>query len=83
MNGPDAHAAADEVHGLWRELSELLVELDRRRRDALDLGRQLRRHKLLAVAGGALLVGLYALLFRRRRPIVVVVRPRPRLLLGR
>jgi hypothetical protein len=77
VNGEaDVGRIAGEIDSLRSELGGLVGELDRRRREAFDVGLQARRHPIaLAVAATAAAVvvgGLVALVVRRRR-----VRRRP------
>jgi hypothetical protein len=67
----DVGRVAGEIDSLRGELGGLVAELDRRRREAVDLRLQLRRHPVLVasvVAGAAILVGgaLAALVTARR-----------------
>ena len=73
--GPgDVQRVAGEIDVLRHELGGMVAELDRRRHEALDLRRQVRRHPVLVatvVTVGALLVGgavaLIARVARARR----------------
>jgi hypothetical protein len=76
-NGVNGHGdgevgrVAGEIESLRHELGGLVGELDRRRREAFDLGLQARRHPLaiaLAATAAAFVVGgLVALAVRQRR----------------
>jgi hypothetical protein len=72
VNGEaDVGRIAGEIDSLRTELGGLVGELDRRRREAFDLGLQARRHPIaLAVAATAAAVvvgGLVAFAVRQRR----------------
>jgi hypothetical protein len=67
---------ASEIHTLRNEIGDLVGELDRRRREALDLRAQLRRHPLAAslvglglaaVLGGAVALLVYGSRRKQRR----------------
>jgi hypothetical protein len=77
VNGePDVGRIAGEIDTLRTELGGLVGELDRRRREAFDLGLQARRHPvvlaLAATAAAVVVGGLLAYAVRQRR-----VRRRP------
>jgi hypothetical protein len=74
MNGKkdvDVGRMAGEIDSIRTELGGLVGELDRRRREAFDIGLQVRRHPIVvAVAAGtaALVVGgIIALVVHQRR----------------
>ncbi|MFT3917384.1 MAG: hypothetical protein QM704_25850 [Anaeromyxobacteraceae bacterium] len=73
MNGhvDPVRRAEEEVGSLRRELGALVGELDRRRREALDVRLQVQRHPVaVAIAAGVVVVllgGLVAVAVRRRR----------------
>ncbi len=60
-----------QIEGLRGELSGLVGELDRRRREAVDIPLQIRRHPLsfaaVVLSAAGLIAGIVALR-RRRRP---------------
>lgn len=74
MNGKkeaDVGRIAGEIDSIRSELGGLVGELDRRRREAFDIGLQVRRHPVaVAVAAGAAALvvgGIIALVVRQRR----------------
>jgi hypothetical protein len=60
-----------EIEGLQQDLGSIVSELDRRRRELMDVRLQIRRHPLVVVAAAGaaalLLGGVVALLLRDRR----------------
>lgn len=70
--GPgDVHRVAGEIDVLRHELGGLVMELDRRRHEALDLRLQVRRHPVLvatvATVAALLVGGAVALIVREAR----------------
>lgn len=67
----EVHRVNGEIEGLRQNLGSIVSELDRRRRELLDVRLQMRRHPVVVVAAAgatALLVGAtVALLVRGRR----------------
>ena len=60
---------AEEITSIRDNIGELVSELDHRRHEALNVGRQIRRHGPLLALGGLAVLGLAAggILIARRR----------------
>ena len=65
---PEPRQIEREIEALRAQLDALVEELDRRRHEAFDLRRQLRRHPGALAAGAAVLLGGLVLAARSRRP---------------
>lgn len=57
---PDSDQLVDEIEATRDRLAALFSELDRRRHDAFDLRRQLRRHPVPLILTSVVLIGMLA-----------------------